>query len=433
MGEFRLTFFLSMKQGKLLFFLICLMFIKMYGQNESVFIKDKSLRVDFLFSGNFLNDTIVKVTYWNCPQMSQNINSSIDLFEYGSHKIEVYDSTTNKLIFSKGFCSLFEEWINTPQSKIKTETFEMSLYVPMPKNSAKIIISNRKKNGSFVVKHQSYFSNKILNQKQTPKFSSIPILSSGNSEKSFDLVIVPDGYSKQEEQKMRNDFKKLASYLINCEPYSLLKNKINITGILVFSDESGINDPSSNIKVKTAVNSSFNALESDRYLMIKEVWKLNDIAQNSPFDAILVMCNTSKYGGGGIYNLYATTCIDCEDVAFVMTHELGHSISGLADEYYTSEVSVEDYYPLNIEPWEPNITTLVNFEKKWKDLIKKGIPIPTPVDKFRNEVGVFEGGGYQAKGVFRPVNSCSMKDIDYNKFCPVCQRSIKAMIEFYCK
>eukprot|EP00825_Cyclidium_porcatum_P002222 TRINITY_DN11019_c0_g1_i2.p1 TRINITY_DN11019_c0_g1~~TRINITY_DN11019_c0_g1_i2.p1 ORF type:complete len:177 (+),score=17.85 TRINITY_DN11019_c0_g1_i2:551-1081(+) len=171
-----------------------------------------------------------------------------------------------------------------------------------------------------------------------------------------------------------------------------MKNKINITGILVFSEESGITDPTSNIIVKTAVNSSFNALKSERYLMINEVWKLNDIAQTAPFDAVLVMCNTKKYGGGGIYNLYATTCVDCEDVAFVMTHELGHSTSGLADEYYSSEVSVENYYPTNIEPWEPNITTLVAFDQKWKNMVDKETPIPTPLEGFRDTVGAFEGG-----------------------------------------
>ena len=35
-------------------------------------------------------------------------------------------------------------------------------------------------------------------------------------------------------------------------------------------------------------------------------------------------------------------------------------------------------YPLNVEPWEPNITTKVNFDAKWKKLIAKDTPLPTP-------------------------------------------------------
>ncbi len=422
-----------MKHFTLIFLVSISCLFKVNSQNNQYFSNESSLRIDFLFQGDNKSDTVYVKHFWKNSTMSQNPNNLIDDFDYGVHKIEIFDSITNKLIFSKGFCSLFEEWKNTPESKTKKESFEMSIFMPLPKNNAKVVISSRKRDGVFEIKHLSYFSKNNVFQKQIDKYTTTPIHYSGNSAKCFDLVIIPDGYSKNDEQKMQKDFARLASYLLKCEPYSSLKNKINITGVVVFSEQSGINNPISNVSVNTAVNSRFNALESDRYLMIKDVWKLNDIAQSAPFDAILVMCNTSKYGGGGIYNLYATTCADCEDVDFVMTHELGHSVSGLADEYYTSEVSVEDYYPLNIEPWEPNITTLVNFEKKWKKLVKPNTPIPTPVEGYREVVGVFEGGGYQAKGVFRPVVSCSMKDIEYNHFCPVCKMSIKLMIDFYCK
>lgn len=419
---------------KRILFLVCCLFVaKTHAQTASFFNKENSLRIDFQFYGDYKSDTVLNVQGWSCPSIKQNLNSVIDTFNYGNHLIEVFDSITNTLIFSKGFGSLFEEWQNTPIGKIKKESFEMSVFLPMPQKSVKVVFSNRNRDGSIETKHVSYLSVKNIRNKKVETLPTIPIYYSGVSEKKFDLVIIPDGYSKKDEKKMKDDFAHLSAYLLGCNPYSSLKDKINITGVVVFSENSGITDPSSNEYLKTAINSSFNTIESDRYLMVKDVWKLNDIAQNAPFDAILVMCNTSKYGGGGIYNYYATTCIDCEDVAFVMTHELGHSISGLADEYYTSEVSVENYYQLNVEPWEPNITTLVHFEKKWKDMVNKSTPIPTPQEGYKDNVGVFEGGGYQAKGVYRPVMNCSMKDVEYNRFCPVCKKSIKQMIDYYCK
>ena len=62
----------------------------------------------------------------------------------------------------------------------------------------------------------------------------------------------------------------------------------------------------------------------------------------------------------------------------VVVHEFGHSFGGLADEYaYTEAPSPQ--YPYEVEPWEPNITTLIDFDSKWKDMIPKGTAIPTPV------------------------------------------------------
>ena len=105
----------------------------------------------------------------------------------------------------------------------------------------------------------------------------------------------------------------------------------------------------------------------------------------------------------------------------------------LADEYSGSGSASEDFYETDKEPWEPNITTLVSFDKKWKDMLLPGTPVPTPdTDEWKGKVGVFEGAGYMENGVYRPYIDCSMNVVRFNNFCPVCKRSISRMIEFYC-
>ncbi len=101
-------------------------------------------------------------------------------------------------------------------------------------------------------------------------------------------------------------------------------------------------------------------------------------------------------------------------------------------------------------PWEQNITTLVDFDSKWKDMLTPGVKVPTPwtdkggkradrmaraANEKRGEVtvGVYEGGGYRAKGVYRPVETCRMRDNHNPTFCPVCERAISRVIEFYTK
>lgn len=416
-------------------YLILLFFVFSFAKAQNVFFDDnKAMRIDYQVFASLNLDSIAIHSVYAVDAFSINKNSFIDSFEYGMHKIEIYDSLSNKLIFSKGFSSLYEEWQHTPEAMEKIQAFEMSFLFPFPKKSVKLVFYNRIKDNTFTAVDSFYIS--PLMAKKNIKKTSVSVMDihiSGNPKNKYDLVIIPDGYSQNEELKMKEDFQKISKGLLDCEPYSEIKDQINIKGLVAFSQESGIRDPIQNNMPQTVLNSSFNTFYSYRYLMLTQVWKMYDIATSTSFDGILIMCNTDKYGGGGIYNFYATTCADCEDYAFICVHELGHSISGLADEYYSSDVSVEDYYPTHIEPWEPNITTLVNFDKKWKDMLKDDTPIPTPVEGYRKAVGVFEGAGYQSKGVYRPVVSCTMKDVVYNNFCPVCSKAIKQMILFYSK
>ena len=156
---------------------------------------------------------------------------------------------------------------------------------------------------------------------------------------------------------------------------------------------------------------------------------IRDAVWNVPCDAVFLLINTDTYGGGGMYNFYACGTADHPQTPDVFTHEFGHSFAGLADEYFSSEVAYQDFYNLAQEPWEPNLTTLVHFERKWKDLLPAETPVPTPTDAaHRDQIGVFEGGGYVSKGIYRPMDHCMMRD--YAPFCPACSRAIVRMIDF---
>ena len=182
------------------------------------------------------------------------------------------------------------------------------------------------------------------------------------------------------------------------------------------------------------LNTSFYTLDLERYLMTEDYKTVCDVAANVPYDQIYILVNSDNYGGGAIYNYYSVCVNQNRFEEYIFTHEFGHGFAGLADEYYTSDVTYEDFYPLDVEPLEPNLTTLVNFESKWADMVNDSIPIPTPEEpKYKDVVGAFEGGGYVSKGVYRPKMDCTMKSISVNNFCPVCKRAIQEMIDFYTK
>ena len=232
--------------------------------------------------------------------------------------------------------------------------------------------------------------------------------------------------------KFIKDCNKLANSLLSIEPYKKNAKKINIWAVKSVSEESGVTNPTQNIYKNTVLNSSYNTFEIERYLMVTAHHILRDVASSAPYDLIYVVVNSKTYGGGGIYNFLSMGTADNISYDLLLWHEFGHNIAGLADEYVSDDASTQDTYPLDIEPWEPNITTLVNFQDKWQQDVSKNTAIPT-LDSIpkSNVIGAFEGAGYKTKGIYRPMKDCIMRSADQKKFCTICTKAIEKAILFY--
>ena len=394
----------------------------------------KSLRVDYILAGNAETESIYLEQVKQEPHWGGPKKNLIDKFDYGEYKFMVYDSLTNKLIYSRSFCTLFEEWQTTEEAKSLNRSFYQTLIFPFPKNTVRLEIFSRNNENKFlrifelIIDPEDYFINADL----LKKINSIKVVDSGNPAIKVDIAFIAEGYTKKEIIKFIKDAERFAGYLFEIAPFSDYKHKFNIWAVLAVSEDSGTDIPAENIWNKTAVNSNFYTFDLERYLTTYDYKSVRDIAANVPYDQIYVLVNTSKYGGGGIFNHYSFCTSDNKNSKEVFIHEFGHGFAGLADEYYASSVAYQDFFNLELEPWQLNITTLVDFESKWKDMVDKKIPVPTPPEeKYFDNVGVFEGGGYVAKGVYRPFNNCRMKSNSAPGFCPVCQKAIIKMIDFY--
>jgi hypothetical protein len=421
-------FFLSIT-----FFILC-SFRAVAGFDD--YFESKTLRIDYIHSGNDTTEFYAMDELRQEPLWGGSKINLVDTFNFGNYKFIAYDKASGKVIFQKDYSSLFDEWRTTEEGKTTTKAFSETVTMPFPKAAIRTEFYSRDKKNKWVKKFEymidpsSYFISHEIKNKST----CFKIMYNGDPSKKFDIVIIPDGYTQSEMPKFKKDCERFKDYLIGASPYKENKDKINLWGIEVASADSGPDIPAENKWSNTAVGTSFYTFNSERYLMTCDNKALHDIAANAPYDLIFILVNSSKYGGGGIYNFYYTCSSDNVYSNYVSTHELGHAFAGLGDEYYDSEVATEGLYPRDVEPWEPNLTTLVNFDKKWKNMILKDTPVPTPNnEKYKNAVGAFEGGGYETKGVYRPMFDCSMKSISYNNFCPVCKKAIQNMIDFYTK
>ncbi|BDQ02573.1 M64 family metallopeptidase [Ignavibacterium sp.] len=398
------------------------------------YFTDGSLRLDYFHTGNdtleiYSFDELYAEPFWGGSK-----NNLIDVFDYGKYKFVVRDEITKAEIYSRTYSTLFSEWLTTEEAKLTTKSFSETVVFPFPKNKVIVEFYSRDKKNQLHKKFEYKFdpSNYFIRRDRPLKFSSVKILDIGNPSEKVDVVIIPDGYTKTDSIKFLRDCERFSNYLFGSSPFKENKDKFNIHAVLAWSEESGTDIPAENIWKSTIANSSFYTFDVDRYLMIYDNKTLRHLASNAPYDQIYVLVNTSKYGGGSIYNHYSVCVSDNPNSEYIFVHEFGHGFAALGDEYYTSEVAYSEFYPLDVEPLDPNLSTLVNFDLKWKDLIEEGTPVPTPNTKeYRDKIGVFEGGGYSAKGVYRPAYDCTMKSISIDNFCAVCKRAIQRMIEFY--
>ena len=421
---------------KLKIFLI-LLILPLFLHAQTTFkryFQDKSMRYDFILGGNAKQVRVYPVQVKQEPFWAGSKKNLIDTLNYGTYRFRVFDLKTDSLLFSKGFSTLFQEWQTTAEAKKQYKTFYQAAIFPYPKQKIKLEIDAREWDGNFntifstEINPHDYF---ILNESPAPN-QTRKILKNGNPENMVDLVILAEGYSSDEIKKFMSDAERVTGYLFNEEPFQSEKNKFNITAIFTASLESGTDIPGENIYKNTFFNSTFYTFDIDRYLTTSDMKSIYDAAAQVPWDHVYILVNSERYGGGGFYNFMSVCTSDDELTEPVFVHEFGHGFAGLGDEYYTSSVAYEDYYNLEIEPWEPNLTTLTHFELKWKVAIHDSVPVPTPrKPEYQNITGVFEGGGYMSKGIYSPQIDCRMKSNQADGFCPVCQEAIRKVIQFY--
>lgn len=461
------------------------------------YFEDANMRIDYYHVGDskselFTIDRIYKQGIWAGSRVNL-----IDNFNNGAYYYNVTDLISGELLYSKGFDSFFKEYQTSKNAQDGTNrSYHESALIPFPKNIVKLSVLKRDDNNLL----KEIFSVKIdpmdiMIIKDRIIDSSVEVTKSlynGDPHKMVDIVIVAEGYAKSDKEKYLTDLNKFTNILTKYEPYKSLKNNFNVYGVFKGADESGVDEPRADIFINSVLSSTFNTFGSERYLLSEDNKTLRNLAAHVPYDAIYIMVNHKRYGGGGIYNWSCTFTTDNQFNEYLFVHEFGHSFAGLADEYYTSSTGYDSFYKQSLEPVEPNVTALLDPENiKWKHLLSEGIELPSKwekeefdetdytwqklrremnnnttqlkrnnasneeiekaeidyilkdkqrsdeVDSFlennknHGKVGAFEGAGYLPKGLYRPMIDCIMFSKGDKPFCKVCESAIEKVIKHY--
>lgn len=421
---------------KHILFLLCL--IAVASTRAQVFadhFADKTLRVDYIFNGNASGQAICLNGLSALPTWAGRKHHLAELPLQGNGQIIMRNAASGKTIYTTSFSSLFQEWLETDEARNVTKGFENTFLLPYPLQPVEIEITllDPRRNVRASMKHIVHPNDVLIEQKGNSHITPHKYLLHNDSpEKCIDVAILAEGYTLQEMQAFYEDADIACKSIFDHEPFKSMKKRFNVVAVASPSTDSGVSVPRLNEWKHTAFSSHFSTFYSDRYLTTSRVKAIHDALAGIPYEHIIILANTEEYGGGGIYNSYTLTTAHHPMFRPVVVHEFGHSFGGLADEYFYDNDVMTDTYPLDIEPWEQNISTQVDFAAKWKDMLSENTPVPTPAEVSENyPTGVYEGGGYSAKGIFRPAENCRMRTNEYPAFCPVCQRALRRIIEFY--
>jgi hypothetical protein len=454
---------------------------------------DATLRIDLNHTGN-ADEEIVALDRlhlegpWAGPRVRL-----VDTLELGRYRARLLDAATGDLLWSRGFDSTFGEWKTTaPAAAGVRRTYHESVRCPLPLRPAVLALDHRGEGNVLREVFRTAIDPASTELRRESADSDLIVIEAhvgGEPAACVDLVILGEGYTAAEAPKFEADLRRFTAALLSREPFASLKNRLSVRGVLKPSQDSGCDEPSRGVHRRTAFGCTFNSLGSERYLLTEDNRAIRDAARAVPYDVLSIMVNHTRYGGGGIYNLFNTFTSDNQWSNYVFVHEFGHGFAGLADEYYSSSTAYTDFYPEGVEPVERNITRLTNGRFKWAALLSAGAPVPTPwakdefdameavyqqrrkeldviiarlmtggapqseVDAALTEsedlsrshqqrldvwfaaqpqpgrIGVYEGAGYCSTGVYRAQLDCIMFTKGLKDFCAACGAGIREVID----
>ena len=407
---------------------------KAQGVDFARHFENRTMRFDYYHCGDahseeYFFDELRAEPYWAGSHVTL-----VDTTNYGNHLFRIIDKASGETIYSRGFCTLFNEWQTTEEADSVRRAFPESVVFPYPKHECRIEFYSRDRKNRFVklfeqdIDPASYFVRQFR-----PEYETFEVAYNGTPEHRVDIVLLPEGYSADQREVFEQDCRRFVSEFFSYSPFKENFFRFNVRAVWAPSADAGVTMPGEGIWKNTVCDANFYTFGWERYQTVRDQQGLRDVAAHVPYDYIYVLSNTQKYGGGGIFNFYGISAAHHPSTTGqVYVHEFGHVMVGLGDEYIDDNA---DMYDTSVEPWEANLTTRKNFDSKpWSRMIAAGTPVPTPdTAEYEGVTGMFEGGGYMRKGIYRPARDCVMHSNNTRVFCAACTHALESYIDFLCR
>ena len=334
------------------------------GQDYDHYFQDKTLRLDYILGATPNGDrTVLLDAQSSLPGWAGRRHHLKELPLAGNGSVTVCDEATGDTIYRTSFSSLYNEWLSTDEATTTPKGFEHTVLVPYPKAPALIDIDlyNSRHEGMARMRHRMDPADILISKKGEKDVTPHKYIhKGGDPNKAIDVAILAEGYTTAEMDSFYRDAEIAVKSILDYEPFKSHAGDFNFVAVASPSAESGVSVPRLGDWKSTAFSSHFSTFYSDRYLTSLHLKDIHNALAGIPYEHIIILANTPEYGGGGIYNSYTLTAAGHKMFKPVVVHEFGHSFGGLGDEYFYEGDVMDDSYPKDVEPWEPNITTRVD-------------------------------------------------------------------------
>ena len=266
-----------------------------FAQNFADYFQNKTLRVDYIFTGDATQQAIYLDELSQLPTWAGRQHHLSELPLEGNGQIIVKDLASKQCIYKTSFSSLFQEWLSTDEAKETAKGFENTFLLPYPKQPVEVevtLYSPRKKRLAtykHIVRPDDILIHKRGVSHVTPHRY---MLQSGNEKDCIDVAILAEGYTEKEMDIFYQDAQRTCESLFSYEPFRSMKGKFNIVAVASPSTDSGVSVPRKNQWKQTAVHSHFDTFYSDRYLTTSRVKSIHNALAGIPYEQIIILANT---------------------------------------------------------------------------------------------------------------------------------------------
>lgn len=424
---------------------------------------EQNLKIELIHDGGVQHEGYQALGFYAMPLLHKWPAPRLD--ERGEYRWSAYDKA-GSLLASRGYSPLFAEWQSTlkPTDLESNHKFRECIIIPGTPE-AQVVIERRS-----VL--QGWRKIAVINvpkdtdQVFLPRGVQVRNLHEGGApEQCLNIVFISEGYGYKDQDLFWEDATRASALLLEAAPYSEHKALINTTAILKPIRIPGIPLAEKDDATMTNFDTTYGALGMDRYMAVRDPHALFESIGNVPCDVPVVLCNSEKYGGCGLYHQYCAlpARIDPPVFEYLLLHEFAHAFAGVGDEYFDSTVTYTAEWLRDNPAWEPNVSTLENGKVKWQHRIAPDTPVPTPwrkdeyvalAEKARGagtyvdpdsaakaqladflkaephygRIGAFEGARYTATGLYRPEVDCRMFSKTAKHFCTICSETISNAI-----
>ena len=226
---------------------------------------------------------------------------AVDTSNAGAWRFELREPG-GRLLYSRGYSSIFGEWVTTAEAASTHRSFHESLRFPLPTAPVRVIVQRRNAAQAFETAWETQVdpADAFIDRALPPPQHLIALEEHGAPADKVDLLLLGDGYTAGEcGTTFTADARRMIDALFRHEPFRTRRADFNVWGLCPPSAQSGVSRPSNGVYRRTPVGATYDAFGLERYVLTFDNRALRDVAAWAPYEFMTILVNAETTAAAG--------------------------------------------------------------------------------------------------------------------------------------